>query len=231
MDKKIKQDLKQQVLEATYRFYDLGLSTSRDSGDVSLRDPETDLIYIDPRPNKNFKIWNWRGITVDDIVVMDMEGNVVDGGATGDKNPTVEWPMHVAIYKARPETYAIVHSHALYSGVFAALGWDIPAVLAESALATGGEVRCAEYGKASSKLLGDNIAVALGETRKAALLKQHGAVYIGKNMDEALTVAEYVEKCAHTVIMAWSMNGRFPYLDTSLEGLLDESILAIADEI
>lgn len=231
MDSRIKQEFKQLTLEATYKFYDMGLSTSKDSGDLSLRDPETGLIYIDPRPNKNFKIWNWRGITVDDIVVMDIDGNVVDGGKTGDKNPTVEWPMHVAIYKARPETQAIVHSHALHSGVFAALGWDIPAVLAESVLTTGGDVKCAKYGKVSSKELGDYIAEALGEDRKAALLMQHGAVYIGQSMDEALTVAEYTEKCAETVIMAWSMNGRFPYLDTTLEGLLDESILAIADEI
>jgi len=226
----VKKEFKQMALEATHRFFELGLSTSRDSGDISIRDPETDLLYIDPRPDKNFKILNWGCINIDDIVVIDMEGNIVDGGP-GNKFPTVEWPMHLAIYKSRPETYAIVHSHALHSGVFAALGWNIPAVLAESALSTGGDVICAEYGKVSSKQLADNIAVALGDTRKAALLKQHGAVYIGKNIDEALTVGEYVERCAQTVIMGWSMNGRFPYLDISLEGLLDESIIAIADEI
>lgn len=226
----IKNELKQKVLQATYQFFDMGLSTSKDSGDISLRDPETNLIYIDPRPDKKFKIPNWRSISLDDIVVIDIEGNVIDGGS-GNKNPTVEWPMHIAIYKARPETHGIVHSHALYSGVFAALGWDIPACLDEAALTTGGDILCAEYGKVSSQILADNIVKALGETRKAALLKQHGAVYIGNSIEEALTVSEYVERCAHIVIMAWSMNGRLPYLDTKLEGILDESILAIADEI
>jgi L-fuculose-phosphate aldolase len=232
MSIELKRELKKLVLESTYRFFDMGLSTSKDSGDVSLRDPETDLIYIDPRPNKNFKIGSWRSITIDDIVVIDMNGKVVDGGITKDKNPTVEWPMHIAIYKARPETYGIVHSHALYSGVFAALGWDIPSVLVESALAVGGDkVVCAEYGKVSSKILGENIVKALGKRNKAALLRQHGSVYIGSSIDEALTVAEYTEKCAQTVILGWSMNGRFPHLDTSPEGLFDESIIDIIDEI
>ena len=116
MNPKVSMEMKKKTLEATYRFYDMGLTTSRDSGDLSIRDPETGLIYIDPRPNKNFQIVpNWRSITIDDIVVCDIDGNMIDQGATGDKLPTVEVPMHLAIYRARPETGAIIHSHAACS--------------------------------------------------------------------------------------------------------------------
>ncbi len=228
MNLTVKPELKQKLLEHTYLFYDKGLTTSLDSGDISLRDPETNLIYIDPRPDKNFKIPNWRSISIDDVAVVDMEGNRVGGGS---RYPTVELPMHLAIYKARPETYGIVHSHALYSGVFATLGWDIPAALVETVFHSHGDIICAEYGKVASKELANNIVKALGKERTAALLRQHGAVYIGKTIEEAFVVADYVEKAAQTVIMAWSMRGELLKLDTKIEDLLDQSILSIADEI
>ena len=232
MSNKIKRELKQVVLEATYRFYDMGLTTSLDSGDLSMRDTETGLIYIDPRPNKNFRIVpNWRSITIDDIVVIDIDGNVVDGGATGDKNPTVEAPMHLCIYRARPECNAIVHSHALYTSVFAAAGRDIPACLVETFLNARGDIVCAEYGAVSSVTLGDNIVKALAPDHRAALLRQHGAVYIGENLDQAFTVAEYVEKAAQTALLAWGAGMELLKVPTTNEELFDPSIMDIIDEI
>lgn len=228
----IKQEWKQKALEATYRFYDLGLSTSRDSGDISIRDPETGLIYIDPRPNANFNIVpNWRSISVDDIVVIDGEGNILDGGATGDKKPTVEVPMHLAIYRSRPECGAIVHSHALYTSVFASIGENIPACLVETFLSTRGDIVCAEYGPVSSQLLGDNIVKALGKERNAALLRLHGAVYIGKDIDSAFMCAEYTEKAAQVALLAWSAGKTLLSVPTTNEELFDESIFDELDVI
>lgn len=232
MNKMIKQEFKQKTLEMTYQFCDMGLSTWLDSGDISIRDPETGLIYIDPRPNKNFRIApNWRCLTIDDIVVIDIEGNVVDGGKTGDKNPTVEAPMHLCIYRARPDCNAIVHSHALYSSVFASIGEDIPACLVETFLNTKGDIVCAEYGTVSSVTLGDNIVKALGKERKAALLRLHGAVYIGSTIEEAFTVATYTEKAAQVALLAWSAGKTLLPVPTTNEGLFDESIFDIIDEI
>jgi len=228
---RVKQEFIQKALEATHMFYKLGLSTSRDSGDLSIRDPETGLIYIDPRPNKNFKIEpNWSCLTAEDIVVCDIDGNIVYGGATGDKLPTVEVPMHLAIYRARPECNAIVHSHALYSCVFAAIGENIPACLVETQLNAGGDIVCAEYGKVSSEELGKNIVEALGD-RNAALLRQHGAVYIGKDIDAALMCGEYVERAAHTALLAWSCGKTLlPPLRTN-EEIFDPSLFDVLDEI
>ena len=114
MKRLVKDDFRQLALDNSYLFYDKGLSPTRDSGDLSIRDPETGLIYISPRPDKNFRIHNWRSIDIDDIVVMDIDGNIIETGA--GRFPTVEAPMHLAIYKARPEIHAIIHSHALYTG-------------------------------------------------------------------------------------------------------------------
>ena len=228
----IKQEYKQKCLEMTYHFYDCGLSTGNDSGDISIRDPETNLIYIDPRPNKNFRITpNWRCITVDDIVIIDMDGNVVDGGKSGDKNPTVEAPMHLCIYRARPDCHAIIHSHALYSSVFACTGKDIPACLVETFLTAKGDIPCAEYGTVSSVTLGNNIVKALGAEKKAALLRQHGAVYIGSDIEEAFVVAGYVEKAAQVSLLAWSAGLNILDLPRTNEEIFDVSIMDIIDEI
>jgi L-ribulose-5-phosphate 4-epimerase len=201
--KLIKAELKKKALESTYRLYDSGLGPVLDGGDLSLKDPETGLIYIDPCTSTGFKIPNWRSITIEDIVVVDEDGKIIDGGA--GRKPTVEMPMHLAIYKARPEICGIVHSHALFTGVFAAIGKDIQVPLVETAMFAGGEVRCAEYGRVGSEDLGKKIIDALGKDRKAAILRQHGAVYISTTIDRAFAVAETVERAAQINILAKAM--------------------------
>lgn len=221
---KIDRDVVLMVVEATHNLVDSKLSTSLDSGDLSYRDPKTGLIYIDPRPSEDLEIKNWKHITEKDIVVMDIDGNILNPEA--NRFPTVEWPMHQAIYKRRPDINAIIHSHALYSSAFAICKMDIPAVLAEQELYVGGDVICADYASVGSTQLADNILKAL-ESRKAALLQNHGAVYIGDTLEDAFIVAEYTEKGAHTVILARAMGGKLVELDK--ENLIAPEISDIAD--
>lgn len=195
----IKSELKEQVAAAARNLWSKGLSTGKDGGDVSLRDPETNFVYICPRPGKALpRIINW-GITQSEhIVVIDMNGNKVEDTPI---DPTVEFPMHLYIYKNRPEINAIVHSHAEYSSAFAVTGQNIPHALAETHQ-IGGEIICAEYGKVGSTELAENIIKALGQNKKAALLCNHGAVAIGSDMEDAFIVSDYMEKQAKVVIMA-----------------------------
>ena len=202
---KIKQELKQKVLDYTYKFYDDGYSTSLDSGDISIRDPETNLIYTDPRPSDTLKIVNWRSINIDDIIVCDMDGNIIE--ANPDRYPTIELPMHIYIYKARPEIYSIVHTHSTYSQIFAAAGWDIPACLAETVKYAKGDIKCAEYGAPSTELLAANVVKALGD-RNAALMRCHGAVGVGRDIEEAFSVVEYTERAAYVSAMAMAMGAK-----------------------
>jgi L-fuculose-phosphate aldolase len=217
----VKQEWKKKLTEYTYKFYDMGLSPSQDSGDISMRDPETNLIYVDPRPSSTLEIPNWRAIKPEDIIVVDLEGNIVDAGH--DRFPTVELPMHLAIYKSRPEVYGIIHSHAIYSSAFAIIGWNIPNALAEQALYIGGETPCAKYAPVGSGELANNITAALGKTHQAALLCSHGAVCVGKDIDEAFRVSEYLEKGAQTVSIALSMGGKPLPLD--IDNLVDPNVV------
>lgn len=197
MDYKVKPNLKEEVAKATRLFWEKQLTPGQDSGDTSLRDPETGYIYICPRPDERLKIPNWGVIKADDIVVIDWSGKIIDGV---NLLPTVEAPMHLHIYQARPEINAIVHSHAVWSSAFAVTGKNIPLILAEQSLFLGGEVVCAEYGKVASEQLAQNVVKALGKNKMAALMRNHGAVCVGKDFEEAFIVSDFLEKGAQVAL-------------------------------
>ena len=80
-------------------------------GNISLRGADG-LVYITPSG------MDYDTCTEEDIVVMDLEGHVVEGSRV----PSIEHGLHRAVYAARPEVNAIVHTHPIYSTVFSAMG-------------------------------------------------------------------------------------------------------------
>jgi L-ribulose-5-phosphate 4-epimerase len=199
MSNQVKEYWKEELAVWTRRFYEVGLSTGRDSGDVSLRDPDTGLVYINPRPNSKLKIPTWGVIKAEDMVVMDENGKYVE---ETDIQATVEAPMHLYLYRARPEIKAIVHSHAVWSTAFAAARKDIPMVVYEFNFAGGG-VKCAKYAHAGTEELAQNVLDAMGPKSKAALLANHGAVSMGIDIQDAFNVATYLEKMAQVAAFAF----------------------------
>jgi L-fuculose-phosphate aldolase len=214
----IKQYLKAEVAAGCKTFWEKRLSPGRDAGDLSLRDPETGLIYICPMATADYPIDNWGEVTADDIVVVDINGRKVDDSPI---HATIEAPMHLYIYRSRPACNAIVHSHGEWSCAFAATGKNIPAILVESAF-LGGEIVCAEYGKVGSSLLAENIVRALGTDKKAALMRNHGAVALGKDLKEAFIVSDFLEKQAMVAVRAASLGGLIP---VDINDIKDESNL------
>lgn len=193
---RINKKIKKSLAGWTRKFYEEGLSTGKDAGDLSIKDPETNLIYICPTPSEKLKIPNWGVIKAKDIVVIDINGNKVE---KTDIGPTIEYPMHIKLYNMRPEINAIVHSHALWSTVFAVANKDIPTEIREFNFVKG-PVKCAKYAEAGTEELADYIVEAMGENCKAALLANHGAVAVGKDIIEAFNVAVYLEKIAKVAI-------------------------------
>jgi L-fuculose-phosphate aldolase len=195
----IREDMKALVAQATRLFYDKGYSPSRDGGDISIRDPESGLVYICPKPGRNVKIVHWGVIRADDIVAIDMDGGILS--STNGVLPTIEYKMHLAIYKTRPEIGAIIHAHAANSGAFAIAGMDIPMVTSEMR-DLGGSVPCALFGKAGSDDLAEKIIAALGREKRGALLKNHGTVALGTDLEDAFYCADLIEKSARVAILA-----------------------------
>ncbi len=126
-----------------------------------------------------------------DIVLVDLDGRVVEG----ERQPTTEWPLHAAIYRARPDVGAVVHAHAVFCTTLSTLRRDIPPFHYMVALAGGDTIRCAPYAGFGTTELAASAVAAL-EGRHACLLANHGMVALGASTDAALELAQEVETLA-----------------------------------
>ena len=178
------------LVEAGKRMLHSGLTVGT-WGNISLRDPETGLIYLTPTAMP------YDTLTEEDIVVMRADGTV----AEGKRKPTVEAGMHLGILRARPEIHAVIHTHPIYSQVFAVLRRPIPPVIDEAAQTLGGTVRTAEYALPGTPELARNAAEALG-TGSACLLANHGAACVGKTAEQAFRVCTVLEMTARIYQLA-----------------------------
>lgn len=110
------------------------------------------------------------------------------------ERPSSEWRMHAAIYAARPEVEAIVHTHSPRATALACAGRGIPPFHYMIALA-GGDIRCSRYCTFGTAELAAS-AVAGLEGRRAVLLGNHGVMAVGASLREAYAVATEVENLA-----------------------------------
>lgn len=133
----------------------------------------------------------------EDAVLVDMEGKV----AAGERRPTSEFRMHLAVYKARADVGGIIHAHPLYSSVLAVAGTPLRPILDEMLPYLGGTVEVAEFAPSGSQALADRVVKALGE-RSAVMLANHGTLCTGKNLSRAYQTTKYVEKWSHISILA-----------------------------
>ncbi|MGL5750751.1 MAG: class II aldolase/adducin family protein [Paraclostridium sp.] len=134
---------------------------------------------------------SYDSMTEDDIVEIDLNGVPKTPGQI----PSSEWQMHMEIYKSYPEVNAIVHTHSPIATGFAVNHQDIPLILIEMKPFLGGDVKVSPFKPAGSKELAEVIIPYLKD-RKACLLANHGVIAVGKNMQSAFVVAEYVEDAA-----------------------------------
>lgn len=130
-----------------------------------------------------------------DLVLTDLAGRIIQG----QRRPTTELSLHLAIYRQRPDIRAIVHTHSLYASVLAVAGLPLPPVLDELAQKLGGEVPLNEYAPSGTEELAENTVKALN-SGKAVLLANHGLIGTGETLEEAFLICQLVEKGAQVYI-------------------------------
>ena len=130
-------------------------------------------------------------MTVDDLVVTDLEGNVTSGSRT----PTTEIALHLACLRRHPDITAVVHTHPVHATMFAVCRRSIPCAIEELELYVGGDVPVAAYQRTGTRALGDTVAALLHD-RAAALLASHGLVVVAGSPAEALQLTKLVERAA-----------------------------------
>lgn len=128
-----------------------------------------------------------------DLVIVGLDGKVVQG----HHNPSSEKEVHRQIYLARDDVNAVIHCHSLYATAVSCTGDTIPPLLEEMSQLLGGEIFCTQdYVPAAEHAdLGKATAAAIKD-KNAVLIKNHGPVCCGKDLEEAQTVCCVLEKCA-----------------------------------
>ena len=137
-----------------------------------------------------------------DIVHLGLDGTVLEGSLA----PSSEWRMHAEIYSRFPEIGAIVHTHSPCATAFAASGKPIPACLIEMRFFLGGDVPCAAYAAPGTREVGIRCSEVL-DGRGGCLMANHGALAVGKDLDEALLRAEYIEDAAKITLLSMQLGG------------------------
>lgn len=135
------------------------------------------------------------GVPYADLTAAGLVEVPLDGApAAGGTRPSSEWRMHQAIYAARPDVAAVVHTHSPQATALACAGRGIPAFHYMIALA-GGDVRCMPYATFGSAELAARALEGLAG-RRAALLGNHGVIAVGPTLRIAHSVAVEVENLA-----------------------------------
>jgi L-fuculose-phosphate aldolase len=174
-------ELREEILATAMALDAAGLVPNK-SGNVSARTRRGFLLTPAALP--------YPDTSAADLVELAPDGTVLDGA----RRPSSEWRMHAAIYEARPEVSAIVHTHSPRATALACAGRGLPAFHYMIALA-GGEVRCAPYATFGSPELATNAVAGLA-SRRATLLANHGVIAVGPTPKAARAVAFEVENLA-----------------------------------
>ena len=147
------------------------------AGHVTARDPErTDHFWVNPLG------MNFKQIRVRDLLLVDHEGEVVDG----------DWPVnraafviHSQIHAARPDVVSAAHAHSVYGKAWSSLRRPLDPLTQDACAFYDDHVVFGEYdGAVLDPGEGGRIASALGGC-KAAILANHGLLTVGRSVDEA----------------------------------------------
>jgi L-fuculose-phosphate aldolase len=174
--------LREAIVATGVEMERLGFAVAK-SGNVSCRFGGAMLITPTALPYAETK--------PEDVVLMPLDG----GEMPADATPSSEWRFHAAIYRARSEADAIVHTHSPHASALSCAHRSIPAFHYTVGLAGGTDIRCADYATFGTQALADNALRAL-EDRRAVLLANHGVIAFGPTLERALMLAAEVESLA-----------------------------------
>lgn len=174
------------LVDTCARLYDRNLTVST-GGNISLRLNDNEILITPSGKNKGL-------LLPESIVKMSMDGKII-----GDGIPSIENKFHLALYNKNDETNAVIHCHPIYCTTLSVKGKRIVNGTPEGILLLG-DVPIIDYFTPGSDELVDE--VACHSNSKAMIMKRHGALTQGKNMEEAYNRMEELEFQAHLQILA-----------------------------
>lgn len=163
-------------------------------GNVSVRVPDDLVLAITPSGKPYMEL------QPEQICVVDFDLNPI----AGELKPSIETAMHAAIYQCRPDVGAVVHTHQAYASVFSLINQSIPALFDEVALAIGEVVAVVPYAFSGTPELVENVKQAITNGCSCFIMQNHGALNLGRTLEDAWKNAELLEKAAQVCYHAMS---------------------------
>jgi L-fuculose-phosphate aldolase len=147
-------------------------------------------------------------MTLDDLVVCDLDGNVLEG----TRGPTSEKALHLTALREHDNIAATMHCHAKFATMFALTRTPIPAVIEEFDVFVGGDVEVADYRTTGTDELAAEVARRVAK-KAAVLMANHGLFAVGKTPKDVLHIASLVERTAEIVWGARTLGSVVPLPD------------------
>ncbi|MHA2252164.1 MAG: class II aldolase/adducin family protein [Candidatus Kariarchaeaceae archaeon] len=187
--------IKKEVCEAGKRLKTSGLVAGT-WGNISIR------------VNKETMVITPSGVDYDtadssDMVVMDLVSLEYD---KSQRKPSSEAKLHAKIYTDRKNINAVIHTHSMNASTVATARREVPPILDDMVQIIGPSIRVAKYALPSTKKIVKETMKAL-KGRNAALMANHGAIGIGRDIEEAFTVCLVLEKACKSFIEAEFLGG------------------------
>ena len=213
--------LKKQVLEANLLLPQYGLVTFT-WGNVSGIDRESGLVVIKPSGI------SYEGMSVEDMVVVDLDGKVVEG----KWKPSSDTPTHVALYRAFENIGGVVHTHSRWATTYAQAGMPIPPLGTTHADYFYGAIPCTrpmteeeiagEYEKETGKVIIEAFEGKSADDIPGVVVYSHGPFSWGTDPMNAVHNAVVMEEIA---FMDWHATMMNPQLGDMQQCLLDKHYL------
>jgi len=181
--------LKKKLVEICHKVYVKGFVAAYD-GNISSRTENNTVLITKSGICKG-------NVTVNDIIEIDLNGKIISGKG----KISTEHKIHLYAYQKRKEVNAVVHCHPVYATAFALIGEGLEKHYLPELLLTIGKVPLCKYATPSTKQVPESLEPYINYSW-AMLLQNHGAVTLGKTLDDAYFKMEKLEHAAKIILLA-----------------------------
>ncbi|MEM1560251.1 MAG: class II aldolase/adducin family protein [Ignisphaera sp.] len=191
------EQIKNDICKVMRNLFSRGLVSAL-GGNVSARIPNSKEFWITPSGI-------YKGELVpDDLIKLDLDGNIVDGFG----RPSIEWPIHAAIYRVRQDVNAVVHAHNPVTLGLALAGIGLKPITVEAVMVLR-RIEIVPFAFPGTDQLAKLVAEKAALGTRALILQNHGIIAMGANLYEAEAVAETLEEVAMAQFVSMAL-GREP---------------------
>ncbi|RKX28994.1 MAG: class II aldolase/adducin family protein [Candidatus Zixiibacteriota bacterium] len=145
----------------------------------------------------------------EELVLIDLEGNQI----SGNRKPSSEMPMHLFVYNNRPHINAVCHAHPPYATASSIVGKKLPEDILPEVILSIGDIPLTDYAPPGTDAVPKSLKEHIND-HCAFILRNHGVLTIGLNMEEAFNRMETVEHFAKIFYISQGA-GKINHLDNS----------------